>query len=118
MGNGPMATIRRLMTHGSNHRTGVPPALGLLLMALAPASQALDGVVLEVRELSVAGITMHDASARLDLPGGERVLVTLKAGDATLPEPAGKLTDLHLLCTRPVIAEPRFGCEEGRFAAR
>ncbi len=115
---GSVATIRSLMTPRSNHRTGVLAGLGLLLMTLAPASQALDGVVLEVRELSVAGITVHDASARLDLPGGERVRVTLKAGDAALPEPAGKFTDLQLVCTRPVIAEPRFGCEEGRFTAR
>ena len=106
------------MTPPSNHRTGVLAGVGLLLMALAPASQALDGVVLEVRELTVAGITVHDASARLDLPGGERVRVTLKAGDAALPEPAGRFTDLQLVCTRPVIAEPRFGCEEGRFVAR
>jgi hypothetical protein len=106
------------MAPRSNHRTGVLAGLGTLFMTLAPASQALDGVVLEVRELSVAGITVHGASARLDLPGGERLRVTLKAGDAALPEPAGRFTDLQLVCTRPVIAEPRFGCEEGRFTAR
>ena len=30
----------------------------------------------------------------------------------------GKLSDLALVCTSPVIAEPRFGCEDGRLTAR
>jgi hypothetical protein len=48
-------------------------------MNFAPGVPALDAVVLEVREISVAGITVRDASARLDLPGGGRTGVTVQA---------------------------------------
>ena len=44
--------------------------------------------------------------------------MTLSARTASLPEPAGKLTDLALVCTSPVIAEPRFGCDAGRLTGR
>jgi hypothetical protein len=87
-------------------------------MSFAPGARALDAVVLEVREISVAGVTVHDGSARLDLLGDERTRLTLKAGEALLPDPAGRFADVQLLCPQPVVAEPRFGCEAGRFTAR
>jgi hypothetical protein len=83
----------------------------------APAAHAIDAIVLEVRELSIAGTPFEAASARLDL-ATDQPRLTLKARGVTLPEPAGKFSDLALLCERPVIAEPRFGCDAGRFTAR
>src|SRR4051812_20805428 len=105
------------MTPPPNHRRNLLPALALLL-TMAPAVQALDAVVLEVRELSVAGVTFKDASARLDVFSNDRTRVTLKAGEAALPDPAGRFTQLALSCEQPVVAEPRFGCDAGRFTAR
>jgi hypothetical protein len=93
-----------------------PAALALsaiLLVCLAPGARALDAIVLEVRELSVAGVPMEGASARLDLLSDQTPRVTLAARSATLPEPIGRISDLELNCDSPVIAEPRFGCKAG-----
>jgi len=99
----------------TNHRARWLTCVALLC---APAAHAIDAIVLEVRELSIAGTPFEAASARLDLLSDEKTRVTLKARGATLPEPVGKFTDLALLCEQPVIAEPRFGCDAGRFTAR
>jgi len=107
------------MTPASQHRHR---ARGVLLLffflPLVPAAQAIDALALEVRELQIGGITVHDASARLDLVSDEKTRVTLKAREALLPAPVGKLTGLELACATPVIAEPRFGCDAGRFSGR
>src|SRR5678816_1749422 len=84
-------------------------------LCMAPAAQALDAVVLEVRQVEIDGLVVQDASARLDLLDDKNTRVTLKARGAALPDPVGRLTDLQLVCPRPVIAEPRFGCEAGKF---
>jgi hypothetical protein len=44
--------------------------------------------------------------------------VTVQASEVALPEPAGKFMQLAFTCDRPVIAEPRFACDAGRFSAR
>jgi hypothetical protein len=88
------------------------------LLGLAPAAHAVDAIVLEVGELRVAGIPVEGASARLDLLSDKQTRVTIQARAATLPDPAGKLADLKLVCTSPVIAEPRFGCDAGRLTGR
>ena len=85
---------------------------------MAPASQALDAVVLEVRQVEIDGMVVQDASARLDLLDDKNTRLALKARSAALPDPVGRLTDLQLECSRPVVAEPRFGCEAGKFTAR
>ena len=99
-------------------RSGKPGAALLLLLGLAPAAHAVDAIVLEVGELRVAGIPVEAASARLDLLSDKQTRVTLSARAASLPDPAGKLTDLSLVCTSPVIAEPRFGCDAGQLTGR
>jgi hypothetical protein len=88
------------------------------LIALAPEVHAVDAIVLEVGELRVAGIPVEAASARLDLIDDKQTRVTIKARAATLPDPVGKLSDLALVCTSPVIAEPRFGCDAGQLTGR
>jgi hypothetical protein len=90
----------------------------LLLLGLSPGARAVDAIVLEVGELRVAGIPVEGASARLDLLAGDKTRLTLNARAATLPDPAGRITDLSLVCTSPVIAEPRFGCDAGQFSGR
>jgi hypothetical protein len=101
----------------SNHRRALPGFV-LLLLSMAPAVQALDAIVLEVRQLEVDGMVVQDASVRLDVLDEKSTRLALKARGAALPDPVGRLTDLKLLCSRPVVAEPRFGCEAGRFKAR
>jgi len=93
-------------------------ASAFLLVCLAPAAQALDAIVLEVRELSIAGIPVEGASARLDVLSDEKARVTLTARAATLPDPMGRITNFQLTCDSPVIAEPRFGCDAGKMTGR
>ena len=91
---------------------------GLAVLLLAPAAHAVDAIVLEVREMVVADMPITGAQVRLDLVSDERTRLTLRAQSVTLPEPAGKFSDLSWVCEQPVIAEPRFGCESGRLTAR
>jgi hypothetical protein len=101
----------------TNHRISGLACAAVLSQLFTPAL-AIDAIVLEVRELTIAGVAVEGASVRLDLLDEEKTRVTLGASAAALPEPAGRLSNLALLCDRPVIAEPRFGCEAGRFTAR
>lgn len=95
-----------------------------LLAALAgglmyqPAAHALDAIELEVRELKVAGIPVTGAQVRLDIVDRKQVRLAVRATAATLPDPAGTLTQIAFTCSAPVIAEPRYGCDAGRFVAR
>ncbi len=84
-----------------------------LLVCFAPAARALDAIVLEVRELTISGIPMEGATARLDLLSAAKTRVTLGARNAALADPLGRIADLKLVCDSPVIAEPRFGCDAG-----
>jgi hypothetical protein len=91
----------------------------LLMCALAaPPALAVDGIVLEVRELSVAGIPVEGASVRLDVLDEKRTRLTVAANAATLADPVGKLTNLKLVCEAPVIAEPRYACDSGQLTGR
>ncbi len=85
---------------------------------MAPAAEALDAIQLEVREMTVAGIKVNGAKARLDLLTNEKTRVVLSASEALLPDPAGKFTQVSMVCDQPVVAEPRFGCNAGTFTAR
>ena len=74
--------------------------------------------MLEVRELTVAGIPVQGASARLDMLSASQTRVTLAAQSATLADPVGRLSDISLVCATPVVAEPRFGCGTGQLTGR
>ena len=102
------------MNRHANHWLALPA----VLLLLAPAVQAVDAIVLEVRELTVAGIPVNGASVRLDVLTDRQTRLTVAAQSATLPEPAGSLTNLSLVCPQPVIAEPRFGCGSGHLTGR
>jgi hypothetical protein len=94
------------------------PLLFICLLLVAPAALAVDSLVLEVRELSVAGIPVEAASLRLDLLDEKRTRLTVAANVATLTEPVGRLSALKLVCEDPVIAEPRYACDAGRLTGR
>jgi hypothetical protein len=106
------------MTGRSNHPHGWFTGIALLLAGYAPAAQAIDAIELEVREMTIAGIPVSGAGARLELLNDEKSRVTVTATSAMLADPIGKLTGLSLACERPVIAEPRFGCDAGHFKAQ
>jgi hypothetical protein len=89
-----------------------------LLWITTHTARAVDAIVLEVREISVAGVAVQDASVRLDLPGHEKTRLTVAARSAKLPDPVGILSALSLVCDAPVIAEPRFACDAGKLSGR
>jgi hypothetical protein len=95
---------------------GIPAAA--LLLLIAPVAHAIDAIVLEVGEMRIDGIPVEGAAARLDLLSDKQTRVTITARTATLPDPVNKLSDLAFVCTSPVIADPRFGCDAGRLTGR
>ncbi|MEO8064214.1 MAG: hypothetical protein ABI821_15880 [Pseudomonadota bacterium] len=105
------------MSPRASHRRLILPG-ALFLMSVGTAAQAVDAIVLEVREVTVAGMPVTGANVRLNLLSDKQTSLTIAARAATLPDPVGKLTDLTLVCPRPVIADPRFGCEAGRLTGR
>jgi hypothetical protein len=106
-------------------RRGTPPHAhlyaafaALALLAGGPAAQALDAIELEVRELTVAGVQVAGARVRLDVLDDTHTRLRVSARSVPLPQPGGVLSDLALVCERPVIAEPRFACDAGTLSAR
>jgi hypothetical protein len=89
-----------------------------LAWCVVPAAHSLDAIELEVREIVVAGIPVEGATVRLDLLSDKQTRLTLNARRVVLPDPAGAITSLALICTAPVIAEPRFGCDAGKLTGR
>src|SRR5262245_58417921 len=109
------------MARNSSHRrTALPIGACALACALlhAPMAQALDGIELEVRELTVAGIPVAGVRARLDVLSDKQTRLSLRADSMVLPDPAGRLTQVAFTCDAPVIAEPRYGCDAGHLSAR
>ena len=78
---------------------------------------AVDAIVLEARQMTVAGIPVENASVRLDVLSDKQTRLSVHAGAVTLADPVGRLTAVTLTCDSPVVAEPRFGCESGNLAA-
>jgi hypothetical protein len=93
-------------------------AVALFLMCVAPPAPAVDAIVLEVRELTLAGIPVQGATVRLDVLSEKKTRVTVSARNAALGDPFGSLTQLLLVCDQPVIAEPRYGCASGTLSGR
>ncbi len=79
---------------------------------------AVDAFVLEVREMTLAGIPIEGAAVRLDLLGDEKTKLTVTANAATVTDPVGKLTQIRLVCDEPVIAEPVYACNGGQLRGR
>jgi hypothetical protein len=88
------------------------------LLSAGPVARALDAIVLEAREVAVAGIAVQGASVRLDLLSDKETRLVVRADSAVLPAPVGRLTNLALTCDAPVIAEPDFRCDAGRLSGR
>ncbi len=95
-----------------------PVVVLLLPLLAAPGAHAVDAIVLEAREITVAGNRVEDASARLDVLSDKQTRLSVHAGAAALADPVGRLTNLTLVCDAPLVAEPRYGCESGTLSGR
>jgi hypothetical protein len=93
-------------------------AVLLPTLLAAPAAHAVDAIVLEAREVTVAGIPVQAASLRLDVLSDKQTRLSVHAGSVTLADPIGRLTSVGLVCDALVIAEPRYGCDAGRLTGR
>src|SRR5690348_14232632 len=100
-----------------NHRSRALAGAALQLGWLASA-HAIDALEFEAREMTVAGVPVSGGHVRLDLLSDEQTRVTMNAREISLPAPAGKFTDFALVCDRPVVAEPHFGCASGHLTTR
>ncbi|MBC8025461.1 MAG: hypothetical protein H7Y89_05695, partial [Steroidobacteraceae bacterium] len=105
-------------TRHSSHRRRALPGVLLLVCGVVPTAHSLDAIELEVREIVVAGIPVEGAFVRLDVLSDKQTRLTLSARRVVLPEPAGTVTTLSLVCAAPVIAEPDFGCDAGKLTGR
>src|SRR6187402_2626377 len=85
--------FRQLMRH-PDHRSPHLPGVVLLVASLAPAAHAVEAIVLEVRELTIAGMPVNDVSTRLDVLSDKQTRVTVRARSVELPAPAGRVTDI------------------------
>ncbi|HET7811023.1 MAG TPA: hypothetical protein VFL16_10645 [Steroidobacteraceae bacterium] len=106
------------MTSRSNHCRRSLAGFVVCILALPPVAHAIDAIELEVREMTVAGIPVTGTRVRLDLVSDQQTRLRMSAAQMTLPDPVGTISRLDLLCERPVIVEPDFGCAAGRFSAR
>ncbi|MBK6599772.1 MAG: hypothetical protein IPG25_18560 [Proteobacteria bacterium] len=93
-------------------------ALALLLTLVTLPAAAIDAIVLEVGEIESGTVRVLNSRVRLDLLSDTQTRVTASADMVSAPAPIGKLTAVQVRCDAPTIAEPRFGCRDGRIAAR
>src|SRR5918994_3570886 len=91
--------------------------IGAMALALGSAeTSAIDRVVLEVGELSVAGARLSGATVALDL-SGDVPTVAVKGDRLELSEPRAVLSHLSVTCAEIAIKEPQLACRRARITA-
>lgn len=93
-----------------------PVLLAILATLAAARAPAIDTLSFEAREIVAGKARFGDVRLRLTLTSAATTEATLEV--ARLQPAAGlpQLERLHLACGRPVIADPRFGCEAARIS--
>ena len=80
---------------------------------------AIDRVILEVGQLSTAGVQAQDASIALDVSSdGAGPAASAKATQLHLPQANTTYRDVNITCIDLLIKEPLFACNQGSIAAR
>lgn len=74
--------------------------------------------MLEVGEVTVAGISAGGVSATLDLQGRGGPSGEVRAMLVDLPKPIGTLRSVRMDCSRVIVREPTFECRDGRLSAQ
>jgi hypothetical protein len=92
-------------------------ASSLVLAAVQPA-RAIDRIELDIARVTASAFTASDVRARLELPADAPEKVTLTAAQVNAAESIGRLTDVTVECTGPIVREPRFACPDARVRAR
>ncbi len=91
-------------------------ALLCVVMTARPVL-AIDAIVVEIGAVDSGPIRAQGAVIKLALVDDERTALEVSAARLSLPQPIGPLRRVSLRCDDPTIADPVFGCSQGRIAA-
>jgi hypothetical protein len=94
----------------------LPYLLALLSCCVAHDCDAIDRVILEVGQLSTAGVQANSATISLDVSTQPKVRV--QAAQLHLVQPNNTFSDVDINCIDLLIKEPLFACYHGSVAAR
>ncbi|MGE0580693.1 MAG: hypothetical protein AB7P31_00965 [Steroidobacteraceae bacterium] len=96
----------------------IPRSLSCLLAVLAALAgmraHAIDTLSIEAREIVAGGLRLSRVHARLALTSASTTAATLEIASAQAGADQPRLERLRVTCHEPVIADPRFGCNEAR----
>ncbi len=85
--------------------------LAVLAGLTAAQAQAVDTLRFEAREVVAGETRLENVSARLRLTSASTTEATVDIARVRPGEGLPSLEQLHLVCHKPVIADPRFGCD-------
>lgn len=110
------------MTPPARYTAAVTPrslqGLFAILATLAAArAPAIDMLRFEAREIVAGDVRLANVSARLALTSPSTTEATLEIASLRPGVGLPPLERLRLVCAKPVIADPRFGCEEAALTA-
>jgi len=89
---------------------GACALLGLLAALLPRPALAIDGLVIEARRVTGAGVVARDVRLQLDLAQPARPAAQLRAARIDIDGGLGRVTHLEIRCAAPALDAPRFGC--------
>src|SRR3569833_2975381 len=99
-----------------SQRRLLPHLLALLTCCAAHDCDAIERVILEVGQLSTAGVQAKGATITLDVSSQPRVRA--QAGRLHLAQSNTTYSDIDINCIDLLIKEPLFACYHGSIAAR
>lgn len=111
--------------HGPTDRRDIRFTAGIAaaLLAMLPAALAsrpalaIDGLVLEARRVSGAGVVARDVTLSIDLADAARPSARLRARRVDIEDDLGRVTRLDVRCLAPRLDAPRFGCPRAEVRA-
>jgi hypothetical protein len=91
--------------------------LALLSVFGAARAPAIDTLSFEAREIASGGVRLANVTARLALISPSATEATLEIGRVQSGTGMPPIEHLRLHCRKPLIADPRFGCEAAGLTA-
>lgn len=112
----PRERPKRESRGGQPRARWLPTAAAALACCAAHDCDAIDRVILEVRQLSTAGVQAKNATITLDVSAQPKVRA--QAGQLHLVQPNTTYSDVDISCIDFLIKVPQFACYHGSVAAR
>lgn len=95
-------------------RRACPGLIALLACLAATHAHALDSLTFAAREIVAGEFRLAQVEGRLVIGSDARTAVTVVIERAHAPTGRVDLRGIRLDCRTPVIADPRFGCDDAR----